>query len=58
MRNCLPYETEFADVSEEPPAKRKQIDTGLVQTLISAHYDTENWQTKCQILSLFVNDLI
>ena len=56
MWNCLRDEREIADVSEEPPAKRKRIDTGLVQTLISAHNDAENWQTKRQILSLFVND--
>ncbi|XP_073242488.1 acetylcholinesterase-like [Porites lutea] len=56
MWNCLREETEIADVSEQPPAKRKRIDTGLVQTLISAHNDAENWQTKRQILSLFVND--
>ena len=57
MWNCLPDERESADVSEEPPAKRKRINTGLVQTLISTHNDAENWQTKRQILSLFVNDL-
>ena len=34
-----------------------RIDIGLVQTLLSAHNNTENWQTKHQILSLFVNDL-
>ena len=56
MWNCLREEREITDVSEEPPAKRKRIDTGLVQTLISAHNDAENWQTKRQILSLFVND--
>ena len=56
MWNCLREEREIADVSEEPPAKRKRIDTGLVQTLISAHNDAENWQTKRQILSIFVND--
>ena len=33
-----------------------RIDIGLVQTLLSAHNNTENWQTKHQILSLFVND--
>ena len=53
MWNCLRDEREIADVSEEPPAKRKRMDTGLVQTLISAHNDAENWQTKRQILSLF-----
>ena len=37
MWNCLRDERVIADVSEEPPAKRKRIDTGLVQTLISAH---------------------
>ena len=57
MWNCLPDERESADVSEEPPAKRKRINTGFIQTLISAHNDTKNWQTKRQILSLFVNDL-
>ena len=57
MWNCLPDERESADVSEKPPAKRKRIDTGLVQTLISTHNDTENWQTKRQILSFFVNVL-
>ena len=56
MWNCLQEEREIADVSEEPAAKRKRIDTGLVQTLTSAHNDAENWQTKRQILSLFVND--
>ena len=56
MWNCLRDEREIADVSEEPPAKRKRMDIGLVQTLISAHNDAENWQTKRQILSLFVND--
>jgi len=56
MWNCLPGERESADASEEPPEKRKRIDTGLVQTLISTHNNTENWQTKQQILSLFVND--
>ena len=56
MWSCLWEERELADMDEEPPAKRKRIDTGLVQTLISAHNDAENWQTKRQILSLFVND--
>lgn len=56
MWSCLREERELADMDEEPPAKRKRIDTGLVQTLISAHNDAENWQTKRQILSLFVND--
>ena len=55
-QSCLREERELADMDEEPPAKRKRIDTGLVQTLISAHNDAENWQTKRQILSLFVND--
>ena len=56
MWSCLREERELADTDEEPPAKRKRIDTGRVQTLISAHNDAENWQTKRQILSLFVND--
>ena len=56
MWSCLREERELADMDEEPPAKRKRIDTGLVQTLISAHNDAENWQTKRHILSLFVND--
>ena len=51
MWSCLREERELADMDEEPPAaKRKRIDTGLVQTLISAHNDAENWQTKRQIL--------
>ena len=54
--NCVREETELGNVSEEPSAKRKRMDTGLVETLISAHNDAENWQTKRQILSLFVND--
>ena len=56
MWSCLQEERELVDMDKEPPAKRKRIDTGLVQTLISAHNDAENWQTKRQILSLFVND--
>ena len=56
MWSCLREERELADMDEEPPAIRKRIDTGLVQTLISAHNDAGNWQTKRQILSLFVND--
>ena len=31
MWNCLREEREIADVSEDPPAKRKRIDTGLVR---------------------------
>ena len=54
--NCVREETELGNVSGEPSAKRKRMDTGLVDTLISAHNDAENWQTKRQILSLFVND--
>ena len=40
MWNCLRDERVLliADVSEEPPAKRKRIDTGLVQTLILAFH--------------------
>ena len=49
-------EREVRDVGNEPHAKKKRLDTGLVETLISAHNDAENWQTKRQILSLFVND--
>ena len=56
MWSCLREEREVRDVGNEPPAKKKQLDTGLVETLISAHNDAENWQTKRQILSLFVND--
>ena len=57
MWSCLREERELVDTDEEPATKRKRIDSGLVQTLISAHNDAENWQTKRQILSLFVNDL-
>ena len=56
MRGCWREERELVDTDEEPVTKRKRIDSGLAQTLISAHEDTENWQTDCQILSLFVND--
>ena len=56
MWSCLREDQQFRDVRNEPPAKRKRVDTGLVETLISAHNDAENWQTKRQILSLFVND--
>lgn len=56
MWSCLREEREVRDVENEPPAKKKRLDTGLVETLISAHNDAENWQTKRQILSLFVND--
>ena len=56
MWSCLREEQEVPNVGNEPPAKRKRLDTGLVETLISAHNDAENWQTKRQILSLFVND--
>ena len=33
MWNCLRDKREIADVSEEPPAKRKRIDTGLYKRL-------------------------
>ena len=56
MRSCLREEQGVPNVGIEPPAKRKRLDIGLVETLISAHNDAENWQTKRQILSLFVND--
>ena len=56
MWSCLREDQQVRDVRNEPAAKRKRVDTGLVETLISAHNDAENWQTKRQILSLFVND--
>lgn len=56
MWSCLWEDQQVHDVGNEPHAKRKQLDTGLVETLISAHNDAENWQTNRQILSLFVND--
>ena len=56
MWSCLREERELVDTDEELATKRKQIDSGLLQTLISAHNDAENWQTKSQIFSLFVND--
>ena len=56
MWSCVRQDQQVHNVGNEPPAKRKQLDTGLVETLISAHNDAENWQTKRQILSLFVND--
>ena len=56
MWSCLREDQQVRNVGNEPPAKRKRLDTGLVETLISAHNDAENWQTKRQILSLFVND--
>ena len=56
MWSCLWEDQQVRDVRNEPPAKRKRVDTGLVETLISAHNNAENWQTKRQILSLFVND--
>ena len=56
MWSSLREKRELVDTDEQPATKRKRIDSGLVQMLISAHNDTENWQTKCQIVSLFVND--
>ena len=56
MWSCLREERELVDTDDEPATKTKRIDSGLVQTLISAHNDAENWQTKRQILSLFMND--
>ena len=39
-------------------AKRKNFDTstGLIDVLIKAHDQTNTWQNKRQILSLFAND--
>ena len=37
----LQEERKLVDTDEEPAAKRKRIDSGLVQTLISAHNDAE-----------------
>ena len=56
MWSCLRQDQQAHNVGNEPPAKRKRLDTGLAETVISAHNDAENWQTKRQILSLFVND--
>ncbi|KAI8515676.1 hypothetical protein Bbelb_064890 [Branchiostoma belcheri] len=41
---------------DEPPAKKKMWDNQTVQTLIKAYKEAGAWQTKQQILSLFVND--
>ena len=54
MWSCLRQDQQVHNIGNEPPAKRKRLDTGLVKTLISAHNDAENWHTKRQILSLFV----
>lgn len=56
MWSCLQEDQQVRNVGNEPPAKRKRLDTRLVEKLTSAHNDSENWQTKRQILSLLVND--
>ena len=58
MWSCLREDQQVRNVGNEPPVKRKRLDTGLVETLTSARNNAKNWQTTCkrQILSLFVND--
>ena len=41
MWSCLREDQQVRNVENEPPAKRKRLDTGLVETLISAHNDAE-----------------
>ena len=51
-------DSDLIERDESSSSKRKHFvtNTGFIDVLIKAYYQAESWQTKRQILSLFVND--